>query len=521
MSAPFSSDAPLGHSADLIAALRADLRAASYDVSTCEELMGGLAAGALRRENPLPARTALRSRTETAATLYLLWALGEEVSAEALAQALPALGIEGATTLGLIEMASAPEATPATYRATVMLSPYEATDDLGSISWWIASDLSELATGKALEGEHVLGVGGASLTLARITPRRQVERALDLGCGGGIQAMHLARHSDHVTATDLSRRALDFAAFNAALNEISLDLRHGSLWEPVSGETFDLIVTNPPFVITPRSSDEDTWTYRDGGQAGDSLLAQLLTELPTHLAPGGTAHMLGNWEITSDEPWDAHPRAWLAAASSAGVDSWVIEREQEDPAQYAETWARDGGIIDRDLRWAPLIRHWLDDFASRDVTSIGFGWIQLHRPATMIHRAGVIRTEQASGTGSGTLGEHLARSLSMVSTVADLSTDELFSSRLTRAEDVMERRFVVPGQWDPIRIDLVQGGGVAREVGAGQTLAATVGACDGTLTLGQIIDAVCALTEADPQDERETLEPQIRDLLVGGILQLS
>src|SRR5699024_6993266 len=204
-------------------------------------------------------------------------------------------------------------------RATIDLSPYEATDDAGEISWWIASDRSELATGTALGPEHVLGVGGASLTLARITPRTRVGRVLDVGCGGGIQALHASRHADHVVATDLSERALAFAEFNAALNGIEIELRQGSLLEPVRGESFDLIVSNPPFVITPRSSDEQgAWVYRDGGRAGDALLGELLEQLPQHLLPGGRIVMLGNWEISAaddaDGDWDAHPRRWLEPA---------------------------------------------------------------------------------------------------------------------------------------------------------------------------------------------------------------
>src|SRR5699024_12333272 len=96
-----------------------------------------------------------------------------------------------------------------------------------------------------------LGVGGASLTLARITPRTRVGRVLDLGCGGGIQALHAARHAEHVVATDLSERALAVAAFNAALNGIEVELRQGSLLEPVAGARLGPIVPNPPFVITP------------------------------------------------------------------------------------------------------------------------------------------------------------------------------------------------------------------------------------------------------------------------------
>src|SRR5699024_10898680 len=153
-----------------IAALRTDLTAASYRSATIAQLLGPVAADALRREDPVPALRVLEGRG------------GPE-------GALPSLGVDGARRLGLLETVPA----DGTVRALFDLAPYSASDDAGQIDWWIASDLSELATGRPLGPEHVLGVGGASLTLARITPRTRVGRVLDLGCGGGIQALHAAR----------------------------------------------------------------------------------------------------------------------------------------------------------------------------------------------------------------------------------------------------------------------------------------------------------------------------------------
>ena len=138
-------------------------------------------------------------------------------------------------------------------RALVDLRPHEARDDAGDVRWWIASDLGELATGAPLTPDHVLGIGGAGLALAALTPRRPVAAAFDLGCGCGIQTLYLLRHADRVTATDVSERALAFTAFNAALAAVGpdrLELLAGSLLEPVAGRRFDLIVTNPPFVLT-------------------------------------------------------------------------------------------------------------------------------------------------------------------------------------------------------------------------------------------------------------------------------
>lgn len=502
-----------------LARLRADLRAADYTIARVEQLLGDLATGALRRENPVPATRALAGRSDACSVLYGLFTLGLPHHRAVIEQALPSLGVHGALDLGLIAAADGsdrqddPE-TP--MRARVDLSPYAATDDRGEINWWIASDLSELSTGAPLRADHVLGVGGASLTLARITPRDPVDRALDLGCGSGIQALHASRHARRVVATDLSTRALQFAAFNAALNEVEIELRQGSLFEPVAGERFDLIVTNPPFVISPPATDEAPLTYRDAGMRGDHLLRSLLAELPEHLAPGGRALMLGNWEITADADGLEHPTRWLGPARAQGVDAWVLGREREDPAEYAETWIRDGGITPRDPQFEPMQQAWLTDLAARDVAAIGFGYIALHRPTT--RRDAEVVTEEVHTTGSGTLGEHMGASLQRIGMLAELEDAELLAARPTRADDLMERRHLVPGAFDPVLIELVQGRGFGRTLRVDQALAATVGALDGTLTLAQTIAAVCALTDQDVAGTTDRLLPQLREMLRTGMI---
>ena len=66
----------------------------------------------------------------------------------------------------------------------------------------------------------------------------------------GVQAFHLAGHARRGGRRPTSAiGACELAAFNAALNGIQLDLRRGSLFEPVADERFDLVVSNPPFVI--------------------------------------------------------------------------------------------------------------------------------------------------------------------------------------------------------------------------------------------------------------------------------
>ncbi|HEV7812268.1 MAG TPA: SAM-dependent methyltransferase, partial [Leifsonia sp.] len=176
------------------AALRADLMAAGFTVAALSELWGSVGGEALHRGQRIPALRALEARRgqsggSAIATLAELFVLGRPVSAEALARALPALGVDGAIELGLARRSENGDRGPEFVEPTVDLRPYSFVDAFGSADWWIVSDLGELALGHALPVDHVLGVGGASLTLSGLMLQAPVERALDLGTGCGIQAM--------------------------------------------------------------------------------------------------------------------------------------------------------------------------------------------------------------------------------------------------------------------------------------------------------------------------------------------
>ena len=528
--------------ADLAAAaatLREDLAAAGFTVDGVERVLGPVASAALHREQAVPARRALRDRgregADPTAALAALFLLGDDVPRRALDAALGRTGVDGARRLGLVEAAGAGDDDAV--RALVDLRPYAATDAAGPVTWWLSSDLGELATGRRLAPDHVLGAGGASLTLAQVTVRTPVGRVLDLGTGCGIQALHAARHARAVVGTDISRRALGFAAFNAALDaafdEASgpaagaahhgpatgrVELREGSMLEPVAGERFDLVVSNPPFVITPRAAGGalPDYEYRDGGRSGDDLVRDLVTGVGAVLEPGGVAQLLGNWEHRRGVPWDERVGAWLA---EAGLDGWVVQREVLDPAEYAETWIRDGGTTpEREpAAWAAAYGAWLDDFAARDVEAVGFGIVTLRRPLAGA-RPTLRRLEEHTGSVRQPLGAHLAASLAAHDWLAARDDAALAGERLAVAPDVPEGRFHTPGAPDPTVVLLRQGDGLGRAVRATTGLAALVGASDGELTVGQLVGAIAALFEVGAEDLAGELLPDVRGLVRDGFL---
>ena len=184
--------------------------------------------------------------------------------------------------------------------------------------------------------------------LARLTVREAAGRVLDLGCGGGVQALLAARHAESVVGVDLNPRALAFARFNARLNRVrNVEWREGDLFAPVAGERFDLVVSNPPYVVSPES-----WLlFRDGGGAGDGICARIVGGLGSHLAEGGFATVLANWGLREGEPWSDRPRRWV---EGTGCDAWILRWETQDALTYAAAWTRGpeaDGYVDALERW--------------------------------------------------------------------------------------------------------------------------------------------------------------------------
>ncbi|MEI2269737.1 methyltransferase [Microbacterium sp. No. 7] len=495
-----------------IVALRADLAAAGYTADAVRAAWGALADDAIGRGLLAPARRGLADRADALAVLCRLLFLGDPASVTDVDAALPTAGAAGLERLGLVRL-GADTVTP-----TALLRPQGYADAGGSGQWWIVSDLDEAALGGALPTGHVLGVGGASLTLAGLQLDTPAQRVLDLGTGCGIQALRARRSAPRVVATDVSERALQFTLLNAALNDVDgIEVRHGSLFEPVSGEEFDRVVSNPPFVITPRVAGVPEYEYRDAGFAGDDLVAAFVSGVGDVLAPGGTAQLLGNWEYRGDADGLERVRAWVAA-SAHPLDAWIVERERLDPLAYAELWVRDGGTTPGSPEYARLIDAWLADFAERGVTSVGFGYLLLRR--TPIGMPPLARYERVTQPVGGALGTHLGEALAAWDRLGLLDDDALADTTVIVGPDVTEARHHRPGAEEPSDIELHQGGGFGRVLNVDPALAALVGASDGDLPLGVLIDAIADLLEVDAGALRADLLPRVRELVFTGFLRL-
>ncbi|WP_019547861.1 DUF7059 domain-containing protein [Streptomyces sulphureus] len=485
--------------------LRKALLTAGFTADGLLELLGAPAYAALARGETVPALRATRGDGALEA-LVRLFLLQQPVPAERAEQFLP---LPEALADGWLARVDDD------VHATVDIRPYGGP---GEEDWWIVSDLGCAVGGR--DGAHrggeadrevVLGVGGASTTLAGLALRSPVRNALDLGSGSGVQTLHLSRHATSVTATDLNPRALRCTRLTLALSGApAAELREGSLYDAVRGEgPYDLIVSNPPFVISPGAR----LTYRDGGMAGDDLCRGLVERSAEHLADGGYCQFLANWEHREGEDWRERVSSWVPQ----GCDAWIVQREVQDVAEYAELWLRDAGDHRGDpAAYAERYDAWLDEFARRGTHAVGFGWITVRRGGA---RTPAVLAEEWPHPVEQPLGETIAAHFARQDYLRSVDDADLLAGRFVLADGVVQEQVGTPGSEDPEHVVLRQQRGMRRATSVDTVGAGFAGACDGSLPAGRILDAIAQLLGEDPAVLRARMPEALRLLVEQGFLE--
>ena len=477
---------------DLPLRVRAALEHADFTYDAVAGLLGARAHEALGRNETTPA---LRRTGDGSplATLTRLFLLQTSVPAEEAERALPGL-VDALARRGFLRRDGDQ------VRALLDVRPYAADDT----HLWVASDLTPGLDGApvSVAAYHVLGISPAATSLAQLTLREPV--------GSRARPRHRVRRAGAAPRDPLRRRGRDGHQragprpdrFNAALNEVQVETRGGWFFAPVAGETFDLITTNPPFVISPAQGSR--LVYRDSGLPGDEVVEHIVRKGPAHLTDGGWLQVLANWVIHRDVPWDERLAGWVPDGCSA----LVVQREVVDPAAYVELWLKDEGLHGgRDY----LERYdaWLGWFDEQGVEGIGFGWVNVHRSE---HDSTYLDWPYA-------VEQPVAPAIRDWAAAAAHPFSE--HDRLRLRVDVVQETTGEPGAEDPETIVLRQQRGLRRARQVDTVEAALAGACDGDLSVRQILDAVATLTERDPAELRATYLPVVRELLVEGFLQPS
>ena len=377
----------------------------------------------------------------------------------------------------------------------------------GPANWLVAHHFARPAEA-AIAADHVLGVSASTMALVGATIRREISTAFDLGTGCGVQALHASTHSSRVVASDLNPRATACATLTMEINGIdNVTVQHGDLFAPVVDERFDLIVANPPFVISPSRR----YLFRDSDLVVDELCRKLVRSAPEHLADGGHCQLLASWAHVSGEDWRDRLRAWF---DDTGCDAIVLEREVLEPGAHAASWLRQTEPADQ---WQPEYDEWMGYYARHSIEAVGFGLITMRKRAA---GSPWFRAEEAPQEWSMPCGDHLGAVFELADFLDGYGGQRLLDVALRIAPDVIldERARPASPGWSVTDRVLRQTAGLCLEGQVDAAVAAIAAACDGSRPLGAVLTEAAVAADADLSDLARAALPVVQRLVERGFL---
>jgi hypothetical protein len=304
--------------------------------------------------------------------------------------------------------------------------------------------------------------------------------------------MLLANHCQRVVAVDINPRALYFGELNACLNRVeNVEFRLGSWFEPVSGERFDIITANPPYVISP----DTTFLYRDSGMPVDSLCRQLVRDMPGHLEEGGFGHILISWALRKGQDWSQPLRSWLQGLP---CDAWLLHYLSDDPLTQAAKWNQPGLNLDAADYGAALDR-WTDYYRREGIDQIAFGAVIMRRRSS---GSNWVRADSITG-GRGSSGALIERVFEAEDYLRSLSQETgLLDVRFVLVpEHRLEQRLSsTGGKWQLQEATLSLAEGIGFQGRLDINTALLLQSLDGVMTLRQAAKKVSTTLELSREE---------------------
>ena len=385
--------------------------------------------------------------------------------------------------------------------ATIRILPFE--------GFLVAFDRERRLFSRSGSG-FVMGIGGSSLTLANHTIRKQARSTLDLGSGCGIQAILASTHSERVFAVDRNPRAVRFSEFNAKLNRLThLRSRQGDLFEPVQGEKFDLIVSNPPFVISP----DMRYIYRDSGMEGDKICESIVRQAPKLLNNGGFCQILCNWAERKGQDWRERLSEWF---DGSGCDAWVMRSETQETAHYASMWIRHTERLQGE-NYARRFDEWMAYYERQGIEAVSSGFVTFrHAP----DHKNWFRAEDGLGKRKAECGDAILRGFELTDYLIAHDDTALLQTRFRVSPDVrMEQQYVrSDGAWlgSTAKLSLAKGLDYVSE--ADPPIVKLISDCDGSRSLEQLFQEMTAPLGADAEKVMSPFIKLVRRFIESGFI---
>jgi methylase of polypeptide subunit release factors len=367
--------------------------------------------------------------------------------------------------------------------------------------------------------ETLMLVSPSSLEVAHLMARLPARSALDIGTGCGFLASLVAPFCEQVCAIDLNPAAVRAAEFNARWNQLgNISFRAGNLLEPVHGQKFDLIVCNPPFLITPVPAVFSArYIFKHSGMPGDAFCINLARQASHLLAEGGYFHMMFQWEEPGGRAWSSRLEE---SFSGLGCDVWVARIMTVAPEQYIAEWIEglsETEQADSELLAAQARKYFLE----RNVATTSTGLLTLRRAG---HRKNHLWFDEAPDDRLEPYGDSVAALFDTRIRITEAGDVSLLQEKLRVSShlSMLQTSSIKDGQWTASSTEFLLTRGLKYSFGdVHPEIAKLIAHLDGHRTLQE---AFAVSTHQHPASTKEAIATHltgVRELLWYGFLEFT
>jgi methylase of polypeptide subunit release factors len=364
--------------------------------------------------------------------------------------------------------------------------------------------------------ESLMLISPSSLEVAHLMTRRPSRTALDIGTGCGVLAALLAPFCRQVCAIDVNPAAVRVAEFNARWNGLAnISFLAGNLLEPVLDRRFDLIVCNPPFLITPVPGVFSArFLFKHSGLPGDIFCINLAREASQLLEEDGYFHMMFQWEEPSDGPWSTHLEK---SFSGLGCDVWIARIMTVTAEQYVSEWIE--GLSDTEQPDAEILAQQARKyFQDRNVATTSTGLLTLRRAS---QRPNYLWFDEAPDDRLEPYGASVSALFDIRIHVTRLNDSALLQEKLRTSPHLamLQNSRIAGGRWEPRASELLLAHGLKYSFGdVHLQLAQLLAHLDGTRTVCEAFDLLPHKNAEGTRAAIATHLPGVRELLWYGFL---
>jgi hypothetical protein len=312
-------------------------------------------------------------------------------------------------------------------------------------------------------------------------------------------------------ATDKNERAIAFTRFNARLNRLdNIFYLVGNLFEPLTEEHFQLVLCNPPFVISPTQR----FLFRDSGERGDIFCRRLTRSAIDYLEVGGFFQFTANVAHEAGTSWRSSLEAWFEGLD---CDVLVLVQRTEDASDYAMSW-----IVSTESREpasiSQLYETWMDYFERERIEAVSYVLVTLRRSAG---GPGWIRIEDPPCQVVGPCGDEIAWFFECRDHFGSIAGREALLDRRLRLSPqiLLEQEYVMGSKGLEVRhIRLKKTAGLQYPMTLHGNVAQLLADCSGERPLRQVLTKLFDSLGVEWDRTLPVVLPVVQTLMERGVL---